>query len=95
MITKRVQTYSIGDTADMAGATKKQIRYWEIRGFIPKADRMHLGDRSFRRFTLNQVDLISRIKDYLDEGFNLSAAAEKAKADNLVQRIDFRPGGIG
>ena len=71
-------TFSIGDTAKMTGATQKQIRNWEANGYIPLADRVVCGERAYRRFTLGQVETIRKIKDYLDEGFTLLAAAQKA-----------------
>jgi DNA-binding transcriptional MerR regulator len=71
-------TFSIGDTAKMTGATQKQIRNWEANGYIPLADRIVCGERAYRRFTLDQVETIRKIKDYLDEGFTLLAAAQKA-----------------
>ena len=85
--------YSIGDTSNMYGATKKQIRNWEASGHIPKADRVQYGDRAYRRFNLKQVELISRIKNLLDEGYTLPAAAEKAKTENLQPRKESTPGG--
>ena len=78
----QAQNYSIGDTSKMSGASKKQIRNWEDRKYIPTADRVVSGDRAYRRFSLKQVELISRIKDFLDEGFTLPAAAEKAAGEN-------------
>ena len=70
-------TYSIGDTARLTHATQKQIRNWEAKGYIPLADRVVSGDRAYRRFTEEQIKIISRIKQYLDEGFTLKAAVEK------------------
>ena len=90
----KAQTFSIGIVAKMTGATKKQIRNWEANGHIPKADRIQYGDRAYRRFSLKQVELISKIKDLRDEGYTLSAAAEIAKNDNLQQRKESRPGGL-
>ena len=84
--------FSIGDTAKMSGATQKQIRNWEAKGYIPTADRVVSGDRAYRRFSLKQVEMITRIKDFLDEGYTLSAAAEKAKTSNLSQRKEPTPG---
>ena len=84
--------FSIGDTAKMTGATQKQIRNWEAKGYIPKADRIVCGDRAYRRFSSKQVEMISRIKDFLDEGYTLSAAAVKAKTSNLKQRKESTPG---
>ena len=76
------KTFSIGDTAKITAVSKKQIRNWEAKGYIPEADRVVSGDRAYRRFTPNQVELISSIKNYLDEGFTLSAAAQKATGTN-------------
>ena len=78
MIQPKKNTFSIGDTAKMTGATQKQIRNWEANGYIPLADRIVCGERAYRRFTLDQVENIHKIKDYLDEGFTLLAAAQKA-----------------
>jgi len=86
-------TYSIGNASTMTGASIKQIRNWESRGYIPKADCIQHGDRAYRRFSLKQVELISRIKSFLDEGYTLLAAAEKAKTNNLQTRKESTPGG--
>jgi len=89
------QNFSIGNVAKMTGATKKQIRNWEASGHIPNADRIQYGGRAYRRFSLKQVELISKIRELRDEGYTLSAAAEKAKAETLQPRKESRPGGIG
>ena len=89
----QAQTYSIGNVARITKATKKQIRNWEAKGHIPKADRVQYGDRAYRRFNLKQVELIAKIKDLRDEGYTLPAAAEKAKTDNLQPRKESVPGG--
>ena len=60
-------TFSIGDTAKMTGATQKQIRHWEAKGYISEAGRVVSGVRAYRRFTLGQVETISKIKEFLDE----------------------------
>ena len=77
MTSYKAQTFSIGDTAKMTGATQKQIRHWEAKGYISEADRVVSGVRAYRRFTLGQVETIGKIKSYLDEGFTLAAAAQK------------------
>jgi DNA-binding transcriptional MerR regulator len=79
------QTFSIGDAAKMTGATQKQIRHWEASGFIPLVERLVCGERSFRRFTMDDVETIRKIKDYLDEGFTLSSAVNKAFGKNPVK----------
>ena len=80
MIAKREPTYSIGDTAKMTGVSQKQLRHWEGK-YIPEPERVVCGERSYRWYTKSQVNLIRRIKDYLDEGFTLPTAAKKGDED--------------
>ncbi len=80
------KTFSIGDTSRLSGASKKQIRNWEAKGYIPEAERVVCGDRAYRRFTKEQVEIIRTIKGYLDEGFTLKAAAKKAGSMNSVSK---------
>ena len=88
------KTFSIGDTSRLSGASKKQIRNWEAQGHIPEAERVVCGDRAYRRFTNEQVEIIRNIKGYLDEGFTLKAAAEKTKISTQAKnRKNSTPGG--
>jgi DNA-binding transcriptional MerR regulator len=75
------KTYSIGDAAEMIGVTQRQLRNWEEQDYIPKLDRIICGDRHYRRFHLKDIEVARLIKRYLDEGFTLPVAAEKAKSD--------------
>ena len=74
--------FSIGDTARMTGVTQKQIRNWESRGYIPTAMRVVCGERAYRYFTLDQVEIIQTIKKYLDQGYTLSHASKMARNRN-------------
>jgi DNA-binding transcriptional MerR regulator len=73
-------TYSIGDASKMTGVTQKKLRSWEGK-YIPEPDRVVCGDRAYRRYTQEEVTLITRIKEFQDAGFTLSAAAQKARED--------------
>ena len=77
-----MSTKSIGETEKMTGASQKQIRYWENKGFIPKVERNICGDIAYRRFTQSQVEIIRAIKGYLDQGYTLARAAELAVTGN-------------
>jgi len=79
------KTFSIGDTAKMSGVSQKQLRNWEAREYIPTADRVVSGDRAYRRFTMDEVETIRKIKDYLDEGFTLSSAVSKVFGKNPIK----------
>ena len=76
-------TFSIGDTAKMTSASQKQIRHWEAKGYIPEAGRVVSGDRAYRRFTPDQVETIRQIKEFLDQGFTLTAAAQKVTGKKI------------
>ena len=86
MTFKRKDTFSIGDTAKMSGASQKQIRNWEARGYILAPDRVVSGARAYRRFTPAEVETIRKIREYLDEGFTLAAAAQKATGVNFTSK---------
>ena len=73
-----IKTYSIGEASRLTGASIKAIRYWESRGYIPQADRVVCGEKSYRRFKKADLEIIHRIKSGLGDGFTLAAAAEKA-----------------
>ena len=80
MSTQREITYSISEVENLSGReiSQKQIRYWENKGYIPKAERNICGDIAYRRFTESQVELIREIKGYLDQGYTLARAADLA-----------------
>jgi DNA-binding transcriptional MerR regulator len=75
---KHRTTYSIGDAAEITGVSQKQIRNWEACGYIPKAERIVCGERAYRRFTQDQVNVIREIKEYLDQGYTLAHASKLA-----------------
>jgi len=71
--------FSIGSTSRMTFVTQKQIRHWEARGYIPAAMRVVCGERAYRYFTLDQIEIITKIKSYLDQGYTLSHASKMAR----------------
>ena len=73
-------TFSIGDTSKITGVSQKKLRSWEGKS-IPEPERIICGDRAYRRYPQEQIKLITRIKGYQDQGFTLSAAAQKAREE--------------
>jgi DNA-binding transcriptional MerR regulator len=73
------KTYSIGDTSSLTGVSAKQLRNWEVCNYIQVPLRITCGDRAYRRYTEAHIKFIKSIKKYLDQGFTLRAATEKAK----------------
>ena len=78
MSTLREITYSTGETEKLTGASQKQIRYWIERGHV-QSDRNVCGLIAYHRFKNGQVELIQKIKGYLDEGYTLARAAVLSK----------------
>lgn len=79
-----IKTYSIGEASRLTGASIKMIRYWESRGYMPEADRVVCGEKSYRRFKETDLEIIHLIKRNLDEGFTLAAAAKNATDDKSI-----------
>ena len=70
--------FSIGAASKMTGVSRKKIRSWEARGYIPEAIRVVCGERAYRYFTADQIEIITRIKDYLEQGYTLTHASKMA-----------------
>ncbi len=77
------KTFTIKEAARVSGVSEKKIRHWESKNYIPTAQRIICGERTFRQYTESDFVLLSRIREYLDEGFTLKAAAQKAAEDTL------------
>ena len=75
------RTFSIGDAARLAGVSVKQIRHWQQKGYIPTRPRVLCGQRSYRQFAKDDLEIIQKVKSYLDQGYTLSASAKKAATD--------------
>jgi DNA-binding transcriptional MerR regulator len=71
--------FSIGAASRMTGVTRKQIRNWESREYIPLPTHVICGERAYRYFTANQVEIIRKIKSYLDQGYTLAHASKMAR----------------
>ena len=68
--------FGIGEVSQITGVSARQIRYWEKKGYIAPLDK---EETTMRRYGLSDLYQVSLIKHYLDEGFTLSKAAEKAQ----------------
>ncbi|WP_313631095.1 MerR family transcriptional regulator [Enterococcus devriesei] len=65
----------ISELSKVTGVSPRQIRYWEQKGYIHST-----GEKSGnRKFKLPMVVKVEMIKHFLDEGYTLTAAVEKAK----------------
>lgn len=86
MFEKYEKTFSIGDASELTGVSQKKLRSWGGK-CIPEPVRIVCGERSYRRYTQEQINLIVRIKEYQDQGFTLKAAAQKSSEDISRQEL--------
>lgn len=78
MALKTYQTVSIGEAARLTKVSIKQIRHWAECNYISEPERVICGKRSFRQFSVQDLKVIASIKELMDEGYTLRAAAMKA-----------------
>lgn len=66
----------IGEVAKITGVPKRKLRYWQKKGLIEPV-RDDAG--STRRFDYVNIKKVLLIKELIDEGYTLDAAAEKVR----------------
>ncbi len=71
---------SIGTAAEISNTTVKMLRYWEEKGHITP-ERVYSGSRGFRWYYPADLHKITKIKNYIDQGYSLQAAAQMAIGD--------------
>ena len=72
------KTFSISSVSEMTGVSKNRIREWHDKGLLPQVELIPVGARHHRRFTQDDINLITKIDEYQKKGFVLKVAAEKA-----------------
>lgn len=77
---RSMAVFPMGSVMKLTDLSARQIRYYEDQGLLTP-DRSS-GNR--RLYSLNDMDLLLEIKDFLDEGLNI-AAIKKEYADREVQ----------
>ena len=81
MTNLREKVFSIGEAAKICGCSVKQIRHWEEKNYIPTAERVVCGERSYRKYGKDDLEIVKKLKSYLDSGYTLAMAAKKAEED--------------
>ena len=77
---KNEKPVSIGTAAKVTNTTVKMLRYWEEKAYITP-ERVYSGSRGFRWYYPEDLEKITKIKNYIDRGFTLEAAARMADAE--------------
>lgn len=65
----------IGEVSAITGIPQRQLRYWQAKGIIRAVSND--SATTTRRFDYLEIKKILLIKDLLDEGYTLEAAAQK------------------
>lgn len=66
----------IGEVADITGVPTRQIRYWEEKGIIRSSQT---AEGTTRKYDYLNVKKIILVKELLDDGYTLDAAAKKVE----------------
>lgn len=74
------KTVGIGEVARKCNVTEKQLRYWGDAGYI-NPETVVCGERTYRRYSQADIELVSEIKRLLDLGYMLANAARRARAN--------------
>lgn len=88
---RTLSVFPIGSVMKLTDLTARQIRYYEDQGLI-KPERNE-GNR--RMYSLNDMDRLLEIKDFISEGLNIAAikqeyADREAKSKRTVSHKDVR-----
>ena len=85
-----VGLYSISYVAKTAGVSSRQLYYWEYLGIV-KPGYAQFGSYSYRRYSQQDVNLLTRIKNLLDEGYTLRTAVRKVKENGGLLNNGVKP----
>lgn len=66
----------IGEVSQITGIPIRQVRYWEEKGIVVSLTE---EEGKNRRYDYKNIKKMLLIKELLDEGYTLDAAAEKVK----------------
>ena len=88
---RNMAVFPIGSVMKLTDLSARQIRYYEDQELI-KPDR---NEGNHRMYSLNDMDRLLEIKDYISEGLNIAAIKKKyaereAKAKKPVSQTEVR-----
>ena len=71
-------TISISDVSKLSGFTQRQLRNFHARGYTLTPYLVTCGSISYRRYAKKHQENLKLFKGFLDQGFTLAAASQKA-----------------
>ncbi|HET6464660.1 MAG TPA: MerR family transcriptional regulator [Nitrospiria bacterium] len=72
--------YSTTDVCREVGISSRQLEYWILIGIVSPRLEKH-GIKFFKRFNIQDIEILKQIKLLTDEGFLVSRALEKVKRE--------------
>ncbi len=75
---KNTMWLSSSDVTNQLKISLRQLYYWELKGII-KPRSITMGSREFKRYSNRDFQVLSQIKDFLDEGYTLNSAVRRAQ----------------
>ena len=72
----------ISELSHVCDVSPRQLRYWEEKGFIESVEK---DGHSARKYRLQTVLKVESIKRFIDEGYKLAVAVQKA--DKKIENI--------
>lgn len=79
----------IGEVSEVSGVPQRQLRYWEDKGVISPVE----PGSGVRRYDYPTVKRILVIKELVDDGYTLGAAARKV--DERLEKLNRAFGELG
>lgn len=79
---RSLAVFPIGSVMKLTDLTARQIRYYEEQGLVVP-DRNE-GNR--RMYSLNDMDRLLDIKDYIADGYNIAAIKREYQAKELARK---------
>lgn len=77
----------IGEVSEITGIPTRQIRYWEEKGIIHS---LTSGESKNRRYDYKGIKRMLLIKELIDEGYTLDAAAQKVEKRMEMMEAAFK-----
>ncbi len=75
------QTISISGASNSTGFSQRQLRGFQDKGYITTPILITSGQLKYRRYTAEHIRGIKLFKKYLDQGYTLPMASQKAYED--------------
>ena len=74
---KKVHWFSSSEVTRKLQISLRQLYYWELKGIV-RPQVITMGSREFKRYSLQDIETLEKVKNYLDQGYTLSGAVKQA-----------------